>query len=137
MRTWESYKQTMAAPESLWAAAKDNDVAALDRLLAGGSAIDERDHKGHSPLMLAAYAGNREAFLYLLERGADPSSHDLAGNSILMGVAFKGNVDFARRLIAAGADVSARNFAGLDAKDFAAQFGRVAMVDLFNSHGKE
>jgi len=125
---WESYQQTMVVPASLWVAAKANDVSELARLLAEGADIDARDARGYSPLMLAAYAGQREAFDYLLERGADPNSTDGAGNTVLMGVAFKGHLEMLERLLAAGADRHARNHAGLDAQAFAANFGRSAVV---------
>jgi hypothetical protein len=58
---WQQPPQTMAPRPSLWVAAKANDAAELARLLDEGGSIDtinERDHRGYAPLMLAAYAGN-------------------------------------------------------------------------------
>lgn len=130
MSAWEDYKNTMVEPVTLWSAAKDNDAAELGRLLDAGADIDAVDHRGYSPLMLAAYVGNAEAFDLLLARGADRDSADLAGNSILMGAAFKGHLDMVRRLLAAGADVAAKNHAGLDARGFAAMFGRGEVLEL-------
>lgn len=133
MTTWESYKQTMKAPATLWSAARDNDVASLASLLASGASIDEGDHRGYSPLMLAAYGGNLEAFEFLLAAGADPNGADHAGNSILMGAAFKGHLGLVRRLLAAGADPGARNASGLDARAFALTFGRAEVVALLDA----
>ena len=65
----------------LWAAAKANDADLLGRLLEQGYSINERDHRGYAPLMLAAYAGNLEALDFLLSRGADPNTADLFGNT--------------------------------------------------------
>jgi hypothetical protein len=121
---WQHYKQTMTARPSLWAAARANDAAELARLLDEGNPINERDHRGYAPLMLAAYAGNVEALELLLARGADPNTADLFGNTVLMGAAFKGFVPIVVRLLAAGADPATTNYGGLDARAFALTFGR-------------
>lgn len=131
MSSWQTYKQTMIAPPSLGAAAKSNDVALLQALLAAEDAdIDARDARGYSPLMLAAYSGSMEAFELLLARGADPNGTDLAGNSILMGAAFKGHVAMVSRLLERGADPTVTNASGLTALAFAVQFGRTEVIPL-------
>lgn len=128
MSSRETDKQTMEAPLTLWSAAKANDVAGLARLLDAGAPIDERDHRGYSALMLAAYTGNVEAFDLLLSRRADPDSRDLLGNTVLMGAAFKGHLGMFHKLIAAGASAGLRNDAGQDARSFATMFGRAEIV---------
>jgi hypothetical protein len=122
----------MTAPPSLWSAAKENDVAAIEALLADGLDINGCDHRGYSPLMLAAYAGNVEAFDTLIERGAEPNGADLNGNTILMGAAFKGYALIVERLLAAGADRSVKNASGVDARTLAVTFGRTQIVDIFD-----
>ena len=133
MPGWDEYKKTMVEPATLWSAAKRNDLAELRQLLADGSDIDARDHRGYSALMLAAYHGHSEAFELLLERGANPNSADLAGNSVLLGAAFKGHADMVGRLLARGADVTAKNHAGMDAHGFALMFGRTEIAALFSA----
>lgn len=130
---WARYQQTMAAPPSLWAAAKANDTSELARLLEAGAPIDVRDHRGYSPLMLAAYAGNLEALELLLARGADPNTSDLSGNTVLMGAAFRGYLPLVQRLLAAGADPTATNHSGLDARGFAIAFGRTEVAAALGS----
>ena len=129
---WETYKQTMVVPASLWSAAKANDVSQLAQLLAAGAEIDERDARGYSALMLAAYSGNDAAFEYLLAHGADPNSVDAGGNSVLMGAAFKGHTRMVKQLLDAGADARHRNHAGLDARAFAENFGRSEVLGLLH-----
>ena len=129
MSTWDDYKKTMVEPPTLFGAAKQNDVPLLERLLCEGAAIDERDHRGYSALMLATYTGNAEAFAFLLGRGADVNSVDFAGNSILMGAAFKGHGAMVDALVARGADLRLKNHAGLDAVGFATTFGRIEIAD--------
>ena len=116
---WKQYQHPLAVPNSLWEAAKANNSAELAHLLDAGWAIDERDHRGYSPLMLAGYAGHFDAVDLLLSRGADPNTKDLFGNTVLMGAAFKGHVAIVVRLLAAGADPATTNHGGLDARGFA------------------
>jgi uncharacterized protein len=132
MSGWEEYKKTMVVGRSLWQAARENDVAAIESSLSEGSDIDARDPRGFSALMLAAYVGNAEAFDCLLAHGADPNSVDHAGNSILMGAACKGHVHFVKKLLGAGAARSATNAAGLDARAFALRFGRTDVLEIFD-----
>ena len=121
---WKQSQQPMVVPDGLWAAAKANNPAELARLLDLGWPINERDHRGYSPLMLAAYSGHIEAVDLLIARGADPNTKDLFGNTVLMGAAFKGHLAIVMRLLAAGADPATTNHGGLDARGFALTFGR-------------
>src|SRR5262245_17796629 len=115
----------MAAPPTLATAAKANDVALIEALLTDEAVdLNARDERGYSALMLAAYCGGLEAAEVLLARGANPNGTDFAGNSVLMGAVFKGHLPLVRRLLEHGADPKLKNAAGLDAFDFALQFGR-------------
>ena len=134
--TWEQYKSSTEDPATLWSAAKDNDVAQLSRLLDEGAPIDERDHRGYAPLMLAGYAGNLEAIELLLARGADPNTVDFFGNTVLMGAAYKGFVKIVQRLLVAGADLAAMNNGGLDARGFALTYGQEGVFAVLEQHAQ-
>jgi ankyrin repeat protein len=121
---WRQSPHAIALPHSLWAAARANHLAELGRLLDAGWPVNERDHRGYAPLMLAAYAGHVEAVDLLLLRGADPNTTDLFGNTVLMGAVFKGHLAVILRLLGAGADPAIRNHGGLDALGFAVSYGR-------------
>src|SRR6185295_11266129 len=62
----------------LHAAALNDDVPAAIRLIAGGIAVDVRDHEGRTPLMVAAAFGNAKVAATLLAEGASPRAHDRA-----------------------------------------------------------
>ena len=130
---WQRYKQSMVSPRTAWSAARDNDVAELEKQLAAGVDLNATDSRGYSPLMLAAYAGHREATAWLLARGVDPNSRDLNGNTVLMAVSWKGELGLVRQLLAAGADPSLRNKNGIDASAIAAQFGQPEVCALLDS----
>jgi FOG: Ankyrin repeat len=127
MRTWEEYKATMRAENPLLALARNGNVEALAQALTPEN-IDEKNHKGYSALMLAAYNGQYEACEYLLIHGADPNSADATGSTILMGAAFKGNLEIVKLLVDHGADVDMENPKGQTALQFAQMFGRSEVV---------
>jgi uncharacterized protein len=107
----------------------------LDGLIQSGMKPDERDAKGYTALILAAYNGQAKTVDFLIRKGANPCATDAKGNSSLMGVAFKGDSGIAQRLIDARCDVNARNDAGQTALMMAAMFGRTDVVKLLLANG--
>ena len=132
MRTWDDYKATMRAENPLLAFARNGNVEGLAQFLTPEN-IDEKNHKGYSALMLAAYNGQFEACEYLLIHGADPNSVDTSGSTILMGAAFKGHFEIVKLLVNHGADVDAENPKGQTALQFAQMFGRSEVVKYFKT----
>ncbi len=71
----------------MWAAGYANDVptddgvALVALLLDKGAAIDARDDRGRTPLMIAAGLGHDEVVDLLLRRGADRVLRDKGGRS--------------------------------------------------------
>ena len=110
----------------------------IPALLQAGAAIEARDPRGYSALVLASYHGHARATATLLAHGARPDGDAGAdGSSALMGVAFKGDEAIARMLLAAGADPDRANGAGQTALMMAALFGRDAIVDLLLDAGAD
>ena len=107
----------------------------LDGLIQSGMKPDERDAKGYTALILAAYNGQAKTVDFLIQKGANPCATDTRGNSSLMGVAFKGEIVIAHLLIAAHCDVNARNDAGQTALMMAAMFGRTDVVKMLLVNG--
>jgi ankyrin repeat protein len=130
MRSWNEYKTTFGSTEAFHEAARSGDVVQIARLADKMRDLDEKNAKGYSALMLAAYNGQLEASRYLISIGADLNSTDPAGNSILMGVAFKGHRDILELLLMHGADPQHKNRAGQDALQFAQMFGRFDCAEL-------
>ncbi|MFV1919377.1 ankyrin repeat domain-containing protein [Sphingomonas sp. MJ1 (PH-R8)] len=124
--------------ELLFDAARLGRVDMIDTLVKAGADVDGYDRRGFTPLILAAYNGQKEAVEALLERGADPCKPDAGqGNTAQMGVAFKGDDAIAARLLKTDCDVNARNKAGQTALMMAALFSRTAQVDLLVAAGAD
>jgi len=89
----------------LLVAARSNNVARAQELLAAGAEVNSRDRNGDSALNLAASRGNVELAEAMLAAKADVNLANIAGVTPLMGASFAGNGPLVRRLLAAGARV--------------------------------
>lgn len=132
MKKWNEYKKTFGAP-SLFDFARIGDLQGLAELIQTNPEIDlnQKNHKGHSALMLSIYNNQNIFSEALLRGGADPNSQDNVGNSILMGASFKGNIELINLLLTFGADPMTKNNAGMTAYDWAKTFGREEVISLF------
>ena len=63
----------LAQYRGLFAAAAAGDLRKLESLLTG-SGVDERDARGRTPLIVAAYAGKHDAMRALVKAGANPNA---------------------------------------------------------------
>ena len=87
-----------------------------------------------TPLWGAAYSGNDDEVLFLLERGADVNRKTNFGRTALMVAAYKGHESTVRLLLSRGADVNA-NDDGNTALSFAKNKGRSEIVALLRQAG--
>ena len=115
--------------------ARNGDAVGLAGLLKDGLAVDARDEKGNTLLMLASYHGRAEVVKLLLDAGAAVDLRNDKGQTPLGGVAFKGHADIARLLLAAGADPKADQ-GGSTPADFATLAGRTEILALLESAQK-
>lgn len=116
--------------ELLFDAARIGRADMIRPLHAAGADLEERDGKGHTALILAAYHGHDAAVAVLVELGADVDAADAArGNTALMGVCFKGYEGTAQQLMAAGAEVDRTNEVGQTALMMASLFGHTAIAE--------
>jgi len=109
--------------EALRAAARDGDLAAIQRLIEGGVTIDAGDRWGKTALSFAAGEGHLEAVRWLLAHGADPSAREsFFGGSVLDAALMEGHLEIAEELLRAGADQRAMAIAQ------AARRGRIELA---------
>lgn len=120
-------KETKQPP--LHQAAKIGDVAEVNRLIAEGADVWEKDDHGRTALNVAAWMdGNThlsdsggiqiEIILILINAGAEVNETDKNGDTPLHQAAYGGYGETARVLVNLGADVHARNNNGETPVDF-------------------
>ncbi|XP_036407698.1 protein S-acyltransferase 24-like [Megalops cyprinoides] len=84
-----------------WASVNGH-VAVVDRLLEAGVSMDTPDHRGCTPLILAAQYGHTALCCYLIGKGAQLNLCDAEGDNALHWAAFKGHCELTRLLIYSG-----------------------------------
>ncbi len=132
MSSWDEYKKTMKLENPLFQYAREGNSIQIQNLLPSISDINEKEAKGYSALMLAAYNGHLEASKILIEYGADVNTADNAGSSALMGAAFKGHLEIVKLLLEKRADPFHQNAKRLTALSFALMFGRSEVADILS-----
>jgi len=93
----------IAAYDGLHRAAADGDVAAIERLVAGGAEVEARDRNGRTPLHVAAFASHEEAVRALAEAGADLDALDTQAYDIVTIAAVADDRDMLETALALGA----------------------------------
>ncbi len=94
----------IAAYDGLHAAAWTGDVAAIERLVAAGAAVDTRDGQGRTALHIAAHARQREAMRTLVRLGADPRALEAQRYDTVTIAAVADDTETMRVALAIGAD---------------------------------
>ena len=96
--------------QALVSAARDGDLAGVQKLLAGGIDINAKgDTFGRTALMEAAADGRIDVVRALLRRGANVNAKDDLGHMALFWGARDGSLDVVRALLDKGADVNAKS----------------------------
>lgn len=99
--------------------------------LRDGQAINQRDDKGKTALMIAAEKGYSSVVRELLYERPTLDLVDESGNTAMMFAASNGRTDIFQTLLRANADPNVRNRDGDTAFTLAASFGQERMVEDF------
>lgn len=119
------------------ASATKKDWSAVKELLASGTAVDTKDERGRTILMLAAVQNNEELFDFLIAKGANPNARSLEGETPLLMAAKAGSKKMVDYLIEKGADPAATDNFGRTTLMYAAASGNVDLVKFFLDKGAE
>jgi methionyl-tRNA formyltransferase len=97
-------------------------ISEASSLLTNLAGVNDRNNKGWSPLIVAAYNGNHEVVDFLLRRGALINDENYNGTSVLMyakefALKTKDKTTF-NRLIEYGADTEKKDFYGRCLRDY-------------------
>ena len=118
---WPFTKQTKALDQDgrsdLHYAARDGDLAAVQKFVSQGADVNLQDKHGWTPLHCAAQALSKEVTTYLLAHGAAVDAEDGHGNTPLFRATLtcRGDGAVIRALRAAGADPKKKNKSGVSA----------------------
>lgn len=83
-------------------AAQANDAARLMALIEGGAAIDARDGRSRTPLLVATHADAIEAARVLIERGADVNAKDDIQDTPFLYAGAEGRLEILKLILATG-----------------------------------
>jgi hypothetical protein len=113
------------------------DTATVKELLSTGSDVNERNSRGVTPLIAAAYKGNLELAQLLVEKGVDVNSQTLKGLTALMAAVEAGNAEVVRFLLSKGADANLKEETGLTAYQLAAMRNQHEIMRLLKDKTKD
>jgi len=115
-------------------AASSGDVATIQKLLATGTALEERDIVGTTPLIFAARYGRLPLVEFLLQRGAAVNAQTASGASALSEAVRRGSLPVVEALLGAGADANLRDHHGRSALYIAVGYQELAIVERLLAH---
>lgn len=122
--------------EPLLKASASNNISKLKSLLNPFN-VNERNEKGWSPIIVAAYHGSYDAICYLLDNGARINDVNNKGTTVFMyakDFALKDlNSLYLDKLITLGADVNLQDFSGLDVFDYVSLDGNEAHIQFMET----
>jgi len=123
-------KKLMDKQGGLIPAVTTGDTATVKQLLSSGADVNERNSRGTTPLMAAAYKGNMDLAKLLVEKGADVNARSNKGSTPLMAAVQYGNKEPVKFLLDNGADANAKEEKGLNAYQLAAMKDQRELVAL-------
>lgn len=116
---------------------EDEEALKMIKALADkGAALDAKDSRGLTPLIIAAL-GKQKSALYLVSRGADVDAKDNFGNTPLIVAARKNNLDLIRALIQKNANVNEYNNEGSTPLITASIYGDIDTVRYLIEKGAD
>ena len=136
----EEMKETGSAQKLvyLFDATATDEADMIDILIKWGSDCNGVDGlTGLTPLMAAAYNGNSNTALCLIEHGADVNQCDFSGQNALMKAAKRDDDEMVRLLIQRGSDVDKIDNEGLTAVYIAINMGNARVVEALAQNGAD
>ncbi len=128
---------SQTASATVATAARDADVAAVRKLIAGGSDVNAPEADGTSALLWAAYQSSPELISLLLDAGADANAANHFGVTPLLQASRYGDAATIAILLKGGADFAKATRDGETPLMAAARAGSVESVKLLLEHGAD
>lgn len=100
--------------------------------------INEKNHKGWSPIIVAAYHGQIDIIKHLISKGANINDTNYNGTSVLMYaknyLEKSGDVEYIKQLLSLGADQSLKDNKGLCISDYINMSGNEHSLSVFGKY---
>jgi len=116
-------------------AARNGDVAGVERCLEEGASADSRSRIGETALVMALKKKDDATARTMLAAGTDVNIAAVNGITALMAAAYNGDLEMVRQLLARGANVAATDRLGKNAMTYAAGQGHTAVVRALLAKG--
>lgn len=120
---------------SIFRAASEGNVTAVQNLLNAGTDVNAREHEGETPLMYAAVAGKTQVVKLLLERGADINAVSSNRETALARAVGVKQYETVKLLLDRGADIEKSTDGGGPPLIYAAGRDDAVMVKLLLERG--
>ena len=114
----------------------DNDIDAVEALIADGAKVNVKDYDG-TPLHTAAWCGCTEIVKMLIDAGADVNAKNSYGNTPLDLAVRYGHADVVNLLIDAGADVNAKDLDAWTPLHVASLYGNIKIIKVLIDFGAD
>jgi len=101
----------------------------LNKFMGRSPDVNAYDDNDNTPLLLAAYKGNREIVDLLIKAGAKIDEQDKYGNTVLVEATKKGHAEIVRELISLGADFESVDKNGYTALMAASSLGHIKVIE--------
>ena len=121
----------------LHCAAEGGSKVIIEKLLSLELHIDSRDGGGLTPLMIAAFTGQADAFHFLLERGSDPTLKSNDGKSVLHCAGQGGSKVIIEKLLSLELHIDSRDESGLTPLMIAACTGQADVFHFLLERGSD
>jgi len=123
------------AHASVLDAVEQRDLPGLERAIAAGDPVDERNAEGQTPLLVAVWNDDVDAAGLLIEAGADVNAKDRIADSPFLVAGAHGRIKILRMILAHGADLGSINRFGGTALIPAAEKGHPEAVAMLIAAG--
>ena len=128
--------EAMSIDEDVRDAINRGAVARVSDWLRAGGAVDARDAKGRTLLMLAATQGRSAVLEVIIAARATVDAQQSLGMTALMFACFTGEARIAMQLLLAGADPKAQDTRKLNASNYASLKKHSLLVAILDQHGQ-
>ncbi len=116
-------------------AAKAGDAQQVERLIAGGVDVDEKDIADKTALLWGADAGHLDVVQVLVAKGANVNAKDFTGVTPIMFAVLGQHESILELFIANGGDVNLEDSVGITALDNAIHRGYIGVVEKLKRAG--